>query len=73
MYDKADLLATLISQIFPCIACSNHKNINNPVTWIPVFLRKLGSITWEVFDVDFEKVGLELEWDGNEGLGILWG
>jgi hypothetical protein len=29
-YDKNNLLAALVNQIFPCIACSNHKNIHDP-------------------------------------------
>ncbi len=73
MYDKADLLSTLINQIFPCIACNNHRNINNFTTWVPVFLRKLGDTTWEVFDINIKEMGPELEWDSNEGLKNLWG
>ncbi len=30
MFDKAGLISALINQNFPCIACNNHKNINNP-------------------------------------------
>jgi hypothetical protein len=29
--------------------------------------------TWEVFDIDFGEVGSNLEWDGDDGLGKLWG
>jgi hypothetical protein len=36
-YDASLLLANPITQVFPCVAC---KNINNPTTWIPIFLRK---------------------------------
>ena len=41
-YDKAELISVLTNQIFPCIACNNHKNISDPSTWVPVFLRKAG-------------------------------
>jgi hypothetical protein len=37
------------------------------------YLRKSGTTTWEVFDIDFDEVGLDLEWDGDDGLGKLWG
>jgi hypothetical protein len=49
-YGKAELSATLTSQIFPCIACNNHKNISDPSTWVLVFLLKAGIDTWGLFD-----------------------
>ncbi len=73
LYDKPELLSTLINQIFPCVACSNHKNISNPQTWVPIFLRKSSTTSWELFDADFDELGHVLEWDGNKGLGNLWG
>jgi hypothetical protein len=83
IFGKADLLIALINQIFPCVVCNNHKNINNPSTWIPIFLWKLGVTTvflwksgvtmWELFDVDFAAICAELVWDGDEGLGNMWG
>jgi hypothetical protein len=72
-YDKTNLLAALVTQIFPCIACSNNKNVHDPSTWIPIFLRKSSMTTWEIFDIDFGEVGPDLEWDGDDGLGKLWG
>jgi hypothetical protein len=72
-YDKPELLSTPISQIFPCVACNNHKKINNPQTWVPIFLQKFGITSWELFDADFDKLGHVLEWDGDKGLGNLWG
>jgi hypothetical protein len=72
-YDKPELLSTLINQIFPCGACSNHKKISNPKTWVPIFLQKSSTTSWELFDADFDKLGHVLEWDGNKGLGNLWG
>jgi hypothetical protein len=39
----------------------------------PVFLRKSGNTSWEVFDKDFDDLGYGFEWDGNEGLENLWG
>jgi hypothetical protein len=47
-YDKAELLSALINQIFPCITCNNHRNIDNLTTWVPVFLCKSGNTTWEI-------------------------
>jgi hypothetical protein len=44
-YNASLYLATPITQVFPCVAC---KNINNPTTWIPVFLQKTSNTTWEV-------------------------
>ncbi len=44
-YDKKDLLAAIVNQIFPCIACSDHKNTHKPSTWLPIFLRKLSMTT----------------------------
>jgi hypothetical protein len=49
-YDASHLLAAPITQVSPCVACNNQKNINNPTTWIPVFLWKTNNTTWEVFD-----------------------
>ncbi len=31
-FAKPELLPPPVNQIFPCIACLNHKNINNPLT-----------------------------------------
>jgi hypothetical protein len=72
-FAKPELLSAPINQIFPCVACLNHKNIKDPLTWVPVFLRKSGNTSWEVFDKDFDDLGYGFEWDGNEGLGNLWG
>ncbi len=49
-----------------------NKNVHDPSTWIPI-LRKSSTTTWEVFDIDFGEVGPDLEWDGDDGLGKLWG
>jgi hypothetical protein len=38
VYNASHLLATPITQIFLCISCKNHKDINDPTAWIPVFL-----------------------------------
>ncbi len=73
VYNASHLLAAPITQIFPCISCKNHKDINNPTAWIPVFLWKLGKTTWEVFDKIFGEIGPELEWDSNDGHQSLWG
>jgi hypothetical protein len=69
-YDASLLLANPITQVFPCIAC---KNINNPTTWIPIFLRKTNNTIWELFDKDFRKIGPKLNWNGDEVLKNLWG
>ncbi len=60
-YDKNDLLAALVNQIFPCIACSDHKNVHNPSTWLPIFLQKSSRTAWELFDTNFGEVG---PWNG---------
>jgi hypothetical protein len=73
MYNASDLLATPITQNFPCISCKNRKDINDPTAWIPMFLQKSGKTAWEVFDKNCGKIGPELEWDGNDGLQNLWG
>jgi hypothetical protein len=73
VYGASHLVAAPITQIFPCISCKNHKDINDPTAWIPVFLRKLDKTTWEVFDKNFGEIGPELEWDGNDDLQNLWG
>ncbi len=72
-FAKPEFLSAPINQIFPCIACLNHKNINNPSTRVLVFLRKSGNTSWEVFDEDFDDLGYGFEWDGDEGLENLWG
>jgi hypothetical protein len=64
------LLAAPITQVFLCIAC---KNIDNPATWISIFLQKTSNTTWEMFDEDFRKIGPKLDWNGDEGLKNLWG
>ncbi len=69
-YDASLLLAAPITQVFPCIACNN---IDNPTTWVPVFLWKTSNTTWEVFDKDFSKIGPKLDWNCDEGLKNLWG
>jgi hypothetical protein len=71
---KKDLLAALVNQIFPCIACSDHKNAHDPSTWLPIFLQKSSTTTWELFDIEFSEVGgPNLAWDGDDSLGKLWG
>jgi hypothetical protein len=50
---------------------SHAKNIDNPTTWIPVFLQKTNNTTWEVFDEDFSEIGPKLDWNGEEGLKNL--
>jgi hypothetical protein len=60
-YDKKDLLAESTNQTFPCITCNNHKNILNPSTWVPAFLRKSSTTTWDVFDVNFDQTVHNLE------------
>jgi hypothetical protein len=72
-YGKPELISTLTNQICPCIACNNHKNINNPSTWVPVFLRKSGITTWGLFDKFFEELIPDFEWGSNEGLENFWG
>jgi hypothetical protein len=69
-YGKPELFFAPISQIFPCVACNDHKKINDPQTWVPIFLRKSGITSWELFDADFNYLGHVLEWDGDEGLVI---
>jgi hypothetical protein len=69
-FNASLLFAAPITQVFPCVAC---KNINNPTTWVPVFLWKTSNNTWEVFDKDFSNIGPELDWNGDEGLKNLWG
>jgi hypothetical protein len=73
IYGASHLLAAPITQVFPCVTCNNHSNIKDPTLWIPVFLRKSGNTTWEVFDKIVGEVDPELEWDGDEGLKNLWG
>ncbi len=72
-YDNPELLSAPISQIFPCVACNNHKKISDSQTWVPIILRNSGITIWELFDADFDDLGHVLEWDGDEGLGNLWG
>jgi hypothetical protein len=60
-FAKPELLFAPINQIFPCVACLNHKNINDPLTWVPVFLRMSGNTSWEVFDKDFDALGYGFE------------
>ncbi len=69
-FNPSLLQATPITQVCPCVAC---KNINNPTTWILIFLQKTSNTTWEVFDKDFSKIGPALDWNGDEGLKNLWG
>jgi hypothetical protein len=69
-YDTSLLLVAPITQVFPCIVC---KNIDNPSTWIPVFLRKTSNTTLKAFDEDFSELGPKLDWNGDEGLKNLWG
>ena len=35
-------------------------------------MRKTGATTWEVFDNFFEEIGPDMEWDGNDGLRMMW-
>ncbi len=72
-YDKKDILAESTNQTFPCTACNDHKNILNPATWVPAFLRKSSTTTWDVFNVNFEQTVHDYEWNGDEGLKNLWG
>jgi hypothetical protein len=72
-YDKKNLLAEPVSQMFPCIACNDHKNILDSSTWVPAFLRKASANSWEVFDIDLNQMANGIEWEGDEGLDNLWG
>ncbi len=54
-YNQEDLLAKSVTQTFPCIACNDHKNILDPTTWVPAFLRKTSANTWDVFDIDLNQ------------------
>jgi hypothetical protein len=72
-YDEMDLLAESTNQTFPCVTCNDHKNIFDPSTWVPAFLRKSSATTWGVFKVDFDQRVYDLEWEGDEGLDNLWG
>ena len=72
-FDIKDLLAVSINQIFPCVACNNQKNILDPSTWVPAFLRKSTATTWDVFNVDFDQTVHDLKWEGDNGLGNLRG
>jgi hypothetical protein len=71
-YGKAELISALTNQFFPCIACNNHKKINDLSTWVPVFLRKSGITTWGLFDNFFEELIPDFEWGGDEGLESFW-
>jgi len=72
-FDKKDLLAKPINRIFPCIACNDQKNILNPSTWVPAFLRKSSATTWDVLNVNLDPMVHDLEWEGDDGLENLWG
>jgi len=72
-FEIKDLLAVSINQIFPCVTCNNQKNILDPSTWVPAFLRKSSATTWDVFNIDFDQTVHDLEWEGDNGLGNLWG
>jgi hypothetical protein len=73
-FDKQDLIADSINRIFPCVACKDTMNIQDRSTWIPAFLRRSSTTrTWDVFNVDFDHVVHDLEWEGGDGLENLWG
>jgi hypothetical protein len=72
-YGKAELISALTNCIFLCISCNNHKNINDPSNWVPVFLGKSGNTTWGLFDNLFEELISDFEWGSNEGLENIWG
>jgi hypothetical protein len=72
-YDKKDLVAESTNQTFPCITCNDHKNILNPAMWVPAFLRKSSTTTWDVFNINFKQTVHNLEWNGDEGPKNLWG
>ena len=71
-FDKTDLIADPINRIFPCVACKDQTNIQDRSTWIPAFLRKSSATTWDIFNVDFDHVVHDLEWEGDDGLENLW-
>jgi len=72
-FDKKDLLAEPIIRIFPCVAWNDQKNILDPSTWVPAFLRKSSATTWDVFNVDLDHMVHDLEWEGDDSLQNLWG
>jgi len=72
-FDKKDLLTESINCSFPCVACNDKKNILDPSTWVPAFLRKSSATTWDVLNMDFDQMVHVLEWGGDDGLENLWG
>ena len=71
-YGIPHLLSAPITKCFPCVAYNNHINETDPRGWSRTFLRKSGAFAWEVFDKHFEKIGPDMEWDGNDGLRNMW-
>jgi hypothetical protein len=71
-YRLSHLLSAPVPKCFPCIACKNRINVNDPHGWIFVFSRKSGTTTWDVFDIFFEEIGSDADWEGDDGLQNMW-
>jgi hypothetical protein len=76
-YDKNNFLAESTNQTFPCITCNDHKNILDPATWVPAFLRKSSATTWDIFGIwrqfqtDCPRFRVEWGWRPQELVGVI--
>ena len=71
---KTIFLLPSLTKSFLALLGVTTKNAHDPSTWLPIFLRKSSTTIWELFDIEFSEVGgPNLAWDGDDGLGKLWG
>jgi hypothetical protein len=59
-----ELSASLLCTLFPCIWCINDKEIRNLLSW---------KQEWEVLDELKDEVYDTVQWEGEDGLKLLWG
>lgn len=59
-----ELSASLLCTLFPCIWCINDKEIRNLLSW---------KREWEVLDELKDEVYDTVQWEGDDGLKLLWG
>ncbi len=70
---EEDKLPNWLNEINLIRSYDKPELLSTPISQIFPCVACNGITSWELFDADFDELGHVLEWDGDEGLGNLWG
>lgn len=68
-----ELSSSSLCTLFPCTWCINDKAFMNPSSWKRAFLRRVTASEWEVLDELKDEVIDTIQWEGDNGLKLMWG